>query len=175
MMDWNIKVIVPPTANLKIPKEDYHCLQMFATVTCDLLWSYRNRAYHCDLSFDALQMSRNINKVCLEHIMACKHLSNSLVEQKWIPPPPSSWLKINFDTTIRDTYSAQAAVCHNHYGHIIKMNSQISLMCLPNMGEALASRLTTSLASSLNTKRFIIEGDSKIVILALQQPNIAQD
>jgi hypothetical protein len=116
-------------------------------------------------------LSRNINKVCLEHIMAWKHLSNSLVEQKWIPPPPSSWLKINFDTTIRDTYSAQAAVCHNHYGHIIKMNSQISLMCLPNMGEALASRLTTSLASSLNTKRFIIEGDSKIVILALQQPS----
>jgi hypothetical protein len=43
------------------------------------------------------------------------------------------------------------------------------------MGESLAANLATSLASSLNIKRFILEGDSQIVILALQQPNIAQD
>jgi hypothetical protein len=96
-----------------------------------------------------------------------------LVEEKWIPP--SSWFKINFDTTIRDTYSAQAAVCRNHHEHIIRMTSQISPLCLPNMGESLAANLATSLASSLNIKRFILEGDSQIVILALQQPNIAQD
>jgi hypothetical protein len=87
----------------------------------------------------------------------------------------TSWLKINFDTTIRETYSAQAAVCHNHHDQIIKMHSQISNLCLPNMGEASATKLATSLASSLNIKRFILEGDSQIVILALQQPTISQD
>lgn len=141
-------------------------------MTCDLLCSYRNKAYHDGLSFDALQMSRNINKVSLEHIMAWKHLSNTPVEEKWIPPPPS-WFKNNFDTAIRDTYSVQATICRNHYGHIIKMNSHISPLCLPNMGEALAARLATSLASSFNIKSFILEGDSQIVILAFQQPHIA--
>jgi hypothetical protein len=43
------------------------------------------------------------------------------------------------------------------------------------MGEALAARLAMSLSSSLNIKRFILEGNSQIVILALQQPHIAQD
>jgi hypothetical protein len=45
----------------------------------------------------------------------------------------------------------------------------------PNMGEALAARLATSLASSLHLKWFILEGDSQVVILALQKPNVAQD
>jgi hypothetical protein len=42
----------------------------------------------------------------------------------------------------------------------------------PNMGEALAARLATSLASSLHLKWFILEGDSQVVILALQKPNV---
>lgn len=43
------------------------------------------------------------------------------------------------------------------------------------MCQALAARLATSLVSSLNIKRFILEEDYEIVILALQQYNIAQD
>jgi hypothetical protein len=43
------------------------------------------------------------------------------------------------------------------------------------MGEALAANLAVSLAISLNIQRFILEGDSQIVILALQEPEIAQD
>jgi hypothetical protein len=89
-----------------------------------------------------------------------------LIEEKGISPPP--WFKINFDSTISDTYSVQATVCCNHYEHIIKMDSQIIPMCLPNMREALAARLTTSLASLLNIKRFILERDFEIVIFAFQ-------
>jgi hypothetical protein len=43
------------------------------------------------------------------------------------------------------------------------------------MGEVLAANLAVSLAVSQNIQRFILEGDSQIVILALQQPKIAQD
>jgi hypothetical protein len=124
MMDW-IKVIIFPRSTLKISKKDYHRFQIFATVTCDLLWSgpiETCRATMIGLSFDALQKSININKVSLEHIMAWKHLSNTLIEEKWIPPLPY-WFKINFNITIRDTYAAQAVVCRNHYGHIIRMTS----------------------------------------------------
>jgi hypothetical protein len=72
------------------------------------------------------------------------------------------WFKINFDIIIRDSLSAQSAVCRDHQGCIIKMVSQISPPCLPNFGEALAA--------CLHTNRFIIEGDFRIVILAIQDP-----
>jgi hypothetical protein len=54
------------------------------------------------------------------------------------------------------------------------MVSHISPPCLPNYGEALAALLAISLANSLHLDRFIIEGDSR-VILALQYPRLFQD
>jgi hypothetical protein len=85
-------------------------------------------------------------------------------------PPIFPSCKFNFDTAIRDTFSAQAVVCRNHQGHIIHMISQISPPCLPNYGEALAARLAASLACSLNSNNYIIEGDSQVVISSLQHP-----
>jgi hypothetical protein len=172
MLDW-IKVIISPGATLKIPKEDHYRFQILAVVACDFLWSSRNKAYHENLSFDALNLSRKIIKVSLKHMVAWKNISIPLEEE--CMPPPLQWFKINFDTAIRDNFSAQAAVCQDHLGHIIKMDTKISSQCLPNMGEALTANLAVSLAVSLNIQRFILEGDSQIVILALQQPEIAQD
>jgi hypothetical protein len=78
-------------------------------------------------------------------------------------------------TAIRDTFSTQAVVCRNHLGYIIKINTKTNSPCQPNEGEALAANLVVSLAISLNIKSFILEGDSQIVILAFQHPDIAQD
>jgi hypothetical protein len=64
MLDW-IKVIISPGATLKIPKEDHYRFQILAVVACDFLWSSRNKAYHENLSFDALNLSRKIIKVSL--------------------------------------------------------------------------------------------------------------
>jgi hypothetical protein len=172
MLDW-IKVILSPRSTHKIPKEDYHCFQTFATVACDLLWSSRNKAYHEDLSFDALLLARKVLKVSQEHMVAWKSISNP-IEEKWIPLPPQ-WFKINFDTAIRDTFSTQAAVCRNHLGHILKIDTKTNSPCQPNEGEALAANLAASLAISLNIQKFILEGDSQIVILALQHSDISQD
>jgi hypothetical protein len=66
-------------------------------------------------------------------------------------------------------------MCRNHLGHIIKISTQISSPCQPNEGETLAANLVVSLAISLNIQRFILEGDSQIVILAPQHPDISQD
>jgi hypothetical protein len=63
-----IKVILSPKSTLKIPKEDNHRFQTFAAMTCDFLWSSHNKAYHENLSFDALHLSKKIIKVSLEHI-----------------------------------------------------------------------------------------------------------
>jgi hypothetical protein len=45
----------------------------------------------------------------------------------------------------------------------------------PTYGEALAARLAASLAASLKLKNFSLEGDSKVVIAALNTPSITLD
>jgi hypothetical protein len=105
-----IKVILSPGSLLHLPKEDHHYFQIFATLACDLFWTYRNKAYHEGLSFNELTISRQISKVALEHSEAWFSIGSSPVVEKWIPPP-RSYFKINFDTVIRDTFLAQSTVC----------------------------------------------------------------
>lgn len=171
MMDW-IKTIISPYGPLGINNEDLHHFQIFAAVLCDLLWFYRNKAYHEGLLFDALMISRNINRITSEHLKAWTLIPIPL--EKW-KSPPVSWFKINFDTAIRNTHSAQAAVCRNHFGNIIKMVTEVNPTCSPNLGEAIAAKLAFKLASTLKLNRVIIEGDSQIVISGLSQPGLTQD
>jgi hypothetical protein len=172
MVDW-INIIISPGCSLGIPHVDHHNFQIFASMACDILWFYRNKVLHDGLSFDAHSVSVHINKISLEHFQAWQSKS-SIPMEKWTSPP-LNWFKINFDIAIRDSFSAQAAVCRDSNGQIIHMISQISLPCLPIVGEALAALLGVSLASQLNIDRFILEGDSGVVVSALQLPQISKD
>jgi hypothetical protein len=125
----------------------------------------QNKAFHDGTSFDACNISAHINKISLEHFQAW-HSANAKPVEIWIPPAPN-WVKINFDTTIHESFSTQVVVCCNFDGCVIHMSSLISSSYSPNMGEALAARLAISLANSLNIDRFILEGDSVVVIQAL--------
>jgi hypothetical protein len=172
LCDW-IRIILSPGATLNIPRSEHHRFQVFAAVTCDLLWFYRNKAFHDGLSFDARILTKLILKNYYQHCDAWSHKLDP-IPGKWIRPP-LHWLKINFDTAIRDSFSCQAAICRNHNGQLIKNISQIQSKCSPNKGEALATQLAISLASSLHLNRFILEGDSQVVTLTLQHPSIVQD
>jgi hypothetical protein len=101
----------------------------------------------------------------MEHFTAWHQVLSPV--ERWLSTTSLGY-KINFDTAILDTFSAQAAVCQNHQEHIISMISQISSPCLLNYSEALAKRLAVFLATSLNLEKFIIKGDSQVVILSLQ-------
>jgi hypothetical protein len=142
-----------------------HKFQNFASVACDILWFYRNKAFYDGISFDARSVSAHVNKISLEHFSAW-HSKLQVPVEKWIPP--LNWVKINFDIAIRDSFSVQAVVCCNSEGQIIHMLSQISPSCSPNVGETLAAQLAIFLAASLLLDRFILKGDSKVVVLALQ-------
>jgi len=172
LCDW-VRIILSPGSTLHIPYSEFHRFQVFATVTCDLLWLHRNKAYHNGLSFDARVLAKMVMNSYHQH---CDAWLNKLdpTPEKWIRPPPD-WHKINFDTAIRDSFSCQAAIIRDHRGQLVKMASQIQPKCSPNKGEALAVQLAVSLATSLGINRFILEGDSQVVILALQQPTIVQD
>jgi hypothetical protein len=172
MSEW-IGSIISSGSSLGIPLVDHHRFQIFAYVVCDILWFYRNKAFHDGVSFNARSVSMHINKISLEHFQTWHSLSQVL-EENWISPP-LNWVKINFDTAIRNSFSAQAAVCRNSKGQIIHLLSQISPSCFPNVGEALATQLVISLASFCHIDRFILEGNSEVVVLALQNPNSIQD
>jgi hypothetical protein len=120
-----------------------------------------------------LKLADTIKQTALAHLTAWKPAQAPLTES-WFPPSKGAF-KINFDTTIRDQYSAQAAVCREHSGTIISACSQISTSCDFTYGEALAALLAASLATSLKLKNFIIEGDSKVVVAALQDPSIVHN
>jgi hypothetical protein len=69
MEDW-IAAIISPNSSLGIPLGDKHKFQIFASVACDILWFYKNKALHENLTFDARSMSMHINKISLEHFQA---------------------------------------------------------------------------------------------------------
>jgi hypothetical protein len=69
-------------------------------------------------------------------------------------------------------FFAQAIVCRNSDNNIIQMIFQIRAPCPPNIGEALDAQLAASLAVFLQIGCFILEGDSLVVIMALQNPFI---
>jgi ribonuclease HI len=94
--------------------------------------------------------------------------------ETWAPPLPN-WVKINFDTTIRDSFSAQTVVCHDSGGQVLHMSSQISPSCSSNVGEAQAAQLACSIAAKLSYNQFILEGDSEVMVHALNNPNSIRD
>ena len=87
MSDW-IASLISPIHSLGIPLADKHKFQTFASIACDILWFYRNKALHDDVSFDARSVSAHINKIALKHFQAW-HSSTPIPTEKWIPPPPS--------------------------------------------------------------------------------------
>ena len=52
MSKW-ISSIISPGSSLGIPPVDQHKFQIFTAVACDILWFYRNKAFHDGASFDA--------------------------------------------------------------------------------------------------------------------------
>jgi hypothetical protein len=102
------------------------------------------------------------------------HPPNQDLEEKWIPPPPN-WVKLNFDIAIRDSYSTQAMVCKDSLGRILHLSTNLSPSCTPNVGEARAALLACSIVASLSYDKFILEGDSEVVVLSLKHPNSVQD
>ena len=138
-----------------------------------MLWFARNKAVREGVIPNLSSLATSIRRTSLDHAVAWKS-SSPHVKVFWSPPATGSH-KINFDTAIRKTFSVQASVCRDSKGQIVKALSQINPQCDPNFGEALAAQLAVSLASSLKLTKFSLEGDSTVVIDALNNPLISQD
>jgi hypothetical protein len=165
--EW-IKGILSPNCAFGIPVEDSHFFRIYAAVLCDIMWFSRNQAVHKSVIPKVTSLADKIRRVALEHYAAWSSILKPITEA-WIKPP-LGWCKVNFDAAIREDFSTQAAVCRNSNGVIIKTISQVSPPCSPVYGEAQAAKLAGVLADSLHLENFILEGDSALVVLALQNP-----
>lgn len=87
-------------------------------IACDHIWFLRNKAHHEDLVPNAPTISAHINRLVLEHSSAWKtSLSRSL--EVW-QRPSSHFIKINYGTAIRDSFSAQATVIWDSTSTLIR-------------------------------------------------------
>jgi hypothetical protein len=171
MADWLLIILHPE--KIGIPLVDTHFFQIFAVIACDQIWYSRNKALHEGLIPNALSISRSVNQISKIHLSAWSTHSPSLKEV-WKKPDPDCF-KINYDTAIRSTFSAQSAVCRDSNGFIVKSITQIRPPCVALYGEASAALLAAQLCSYLGLSHVIFEGDSLTVNLAINNPLITQD
>jgi hypothetical protein len=73
-------------------------------VACDQLWFSKNKAHHEDLIPTAMVISAPTNKLALEHHFVW---SSKLIKtpEVW-KMPHFPYLKVNYDTAIRGSFSA---------------------------------------------------------------------
>lgn len=87
-------------------------------------------------------------------------------------PPPAHW-KINFDVAIRHSFALAVCVCRDSEGHVLFVRTKRLPPCSPLMGEAWAALYVAQEAFLLPTQGIILEGDSLLVIEAIQNPSSA--
>ena len=90
---------------------------------------------------------------------------------KW-EPPPSSLLKINFDSAVfKETEEVGLGVIvRDSHGKVLaSLTEKIKLPSSSDEVEALAASRAITLAMDLNLPSFIVEGDSEVVISALRK------
>jgi len=171
MADWLHVILHPHT--IGIPASESHLFQIFAVVACDQIWYARNKAHHENLVPNALSISAKINCISKEHNMVWK-IQVSLSLPIWSKPKANSY-KINYDTAIREDFSAQSAVCRDSTGAVIQCLAQISPSCSAIYGEATTALLAAQRSLSLKLPSVIFEGDSLMVTLTINNPTITQD
>ena len=146
-------------------------LDMFATIS-SFIWTRRNRLRVGEiplplqkinsLACDSLQEFQEAN------LLPCGP-SPSPFPVKW-SPPPVSWMKVNFDGVLfKETdFAGLGVIIGNDLGQVMAVSAQvIPLPTSVETVEVLAARNAICLARELQLHKVIIEGDSEVVIKAL--------
>jgi hypothetical protein len=160
--EW-IKSILTPHSSFGIPVADSHLFWIYAAVLCDTMWFSRNQAVHKGVIPNVSTLAAKIRRVSVEHYVAWSQKLLPITEA-WTKPP-QGWCKLDFDVVLREGFSTQASVCRNSNGEIIKTITQVSPPCSAVYGKALAAKLAGALATSLQLDKFILEGDSALVVI----------
>ncbi|KAK9985759.1 hypothetical protein SO802_030710 [Lithocarpus litseifolius] len=96
-------------------------------------------------------------------------------DETWLPPPPS-WVKVNFDeaTFANSSSAGLGAIIRNDMGLVMAAFTQpIPLPTSVEMVEVLAARGALCFAKDLGFNKICVEGDSEIIIKALNHGGLS--
>jgi hypothetical protein len=161
--EW-ILVVVFPAEKLAIPITNVHKFQFFAVLTLDLIWLSRNKLIHEATQPDPYKVSQQLHATLGFHLLAWK---NASFPSLWLPPCVGS-VKGNFDVAIRGNFVVAVAMLSDYYGEIfsvatLKLHSSSDVL----LGEATTALLATRWAQSSGLDVFFFEGDTLLVVLAV--------
>ena len=156
---------------IQLCQEKSNLLELFA-MTAALIWSRRNQLRAgeasvpieriCSMAVDNLQEFQ-----CASSLPLCA--SPSVSPAKW-SPPPSGWLKVNFDgaTFPSKNLAGLGAIIRNNNGLVMAAFSQpIPLPTSVETVEVLAESSAVCLARDLNFDQVIFEGNTEVIIKAI--------
>ena len=96
--DW-IKSILNPVSLLGLCPSVGPSFSLLAAITCDCIWWSRNKLIFDDLFDPPNRLAADINRSFMSHSDAWLSISPTTASQ-W-HPPPTGWIKFNFDAAIR--------------------------------------------------------------------------
>ncbi|KAK9287687.1 hypothetical protein L1049_016125 [Liquidambar formosana] len=169
--DWIITILTNGTG-LNLPVEDAPKFLIFAVVLMDCVWMTRNKVLHEEMDIDPRCILAHIDKVANEHLASFVAPSRSIAQRVWIPPP-SHWLKLNFDVALRPTFSVLSVVVRDSNGAFIFAWTKKAGPLHPGVAEAQASCFALSEALKHGLSDIVLEGDASSVLNPLSNWSLA--
>ncbi|KAL0009466.1 hypothetical protein SO802_010968 [Lithocarpus litseifolius] len=157
--------------------EKSHPSDLFAMIVYQI-WFRRNKIRVGEPAADLKLINTLAREALLEFQQAFPATSNPPTARsitKWLPPP-TDWLKANFDGAIfQDRNEAGIGIIiRNDHGLVMAALTQvIPLPTSVEIVEVLAARRALIFAYELGFNRIILEGDSEIAIRAMNSENFS--
>ncbi|KAB1226792.1 hypothetical protein CJ030_MR1G021664 [Morella rubra] len=165
--EW-VRIILHPHNSIGTPLEDQHLFQIFAVNAIDLVWGARNQVVHGGKESDPRELSRRVCNLSWEHRAACQKKLSLNKLQTWVTPPVDK-TEVNVDVAIRQNFAVIAAIARDFYGKIQGVVTKQIKAARPLEGEAEATKLGLEPSVSSGFWELILEGDSELVVKAIQR------
>ena len=132
----------------------------------------RNKARVEGSKSDPIDLSRKIFRVFMEHKEAWKEQNKRPSKGVVWSPPPKSWIKLNFNATIREEKTTVVVMGKDTAGNLLlawskQFESRNSLL-----GEARAAWYAMRCAMNEGFQNIILEGDARNVIEPLKKSDV---
>ena len=159
-----MKMILYPEDLLGLNSEESINFQLFAAIVCDHLWMIRNKVRVEGIKSNLVEIVRQILRAFEEHKQAGRELiKKPSRDPKWYPPP-TDWVKLNFEAPIREGYSFVAVVSRDHEGNLIEVWTKKISLGSSICGEAEAAWYAIRRVVAKGFNKTIIGGDASNVL-----------
>ena len=152
-------------------------MDLFAMIVSQI-WTRRNKLRVGDIVASLAMINQMVSASLLEFQQPSLNHPKAPSQPKvtkWLPPP-SNWVKVNFDgATFVDSSSAGlgAIICNDMGLVMAAFTQQIPLPTFVEMVEVLAARGALCFAKDLGFNKLIMEGDYEIIIKALSSNGLS--